>query len=81
VDAAAALIDALSLDADDEPFQSSLIRNPHLERHWQVVEDLALGAQEPQPLETLDDQTRPNLEWIDSHTAVLVCVTTVQSLS
>eukprot|EP00879_Flechtneria_rotunda_P001876 GHRR01002047.1.p1 GENE.GHRR01002047.1~~GHRR01002047.1.p1 ORF type:complete len:433 (+),score=166.08 GHRR01002047.1:1761-3059(+) len=70
--AAEALINAISLDNADEgvAFSSVDIPNPHLQRHFEVLEALALKM-DPPPVEELDDETAPDLEGIDAHMETL----------
>lgn len=71
VAAAAAMIKALSIDGVDEeghpdPFSSSELANPALERHFQVLEALALDEEVPDRDE-LEDDTEPDLDGISAH--------------
>eukprot|EP00878_Enallax_costatus_P017342 GHUV01018214.1.p1 GENE.GHUV01018214.1~~GHUV01018214.1.p1 ORF type:complete len:638 (+),score=155.08 GHUV01018214.1:188-2101(+) len=69
VEAAAKLVSDISLDAPDAPFSTADIANPHLARHFEVLEALALGNEPPSLEETVDD-TKPD-DGIDAHAAAL----------
>lgn len=75
VAAAAAVINSLSIDGVDEdgtpqPFSSSEIFNAALERHFQVLEALALDEEVP-PKEELEDDTEPDVLGISRHRTTL----------
>eukprot|EP00775_Hariotina_reticulata_P004952 gene4952-5193_t len=69
VAAAEALVKAISL-GEEEPFSTADIANPHLARHFEVLECLALG-QQPPPIEEFEDESAPDITSIDAHRATL----------
>lgn len=66
-DAACALVDALSLE--DAAFELDDASNPHLQRHWRVIEALALGEEPPLGDCEQGDESLPQVS-----VAMLVCV-------